>query len=115
MERQEEAIPASERKYGAYLRTIAQNILGDPEEVRECLNDVWFRAWTRIPEEPPRTFPEALQFLRLLHYCLWMCFHYHNTLGRFDQYMYPISAAILTRGGWTAARPWHISRSFSFP
>ena len=53
MKRQEAAIPASERKYGAYLRTIAQNILGDPEDVEECLNDVWFKAWTQIPSEVP--------------------------------------------------------------
>ena len=60
MERQEDAIPASEQNYGAYLRTIAQNILRDPEEVRECLNDVWFRAWTRIPEEPPENLQAFL-------------------------------------------------------
>ena len=55
-----------------------------------------------IPREKPKTFLEALQFLRLLHYCLWCNFNYHNTLGRFDQYMYPyykqdIDAGILDR------------------
>ncbi len=44
---------------------------------------------TRIPEQAPSTFEEALQFLRIVHYCLWCSFNYHNTLGRFDQYMYP--------------------------
>jgi formate C-acetyltransferase len=43
----------------------------------------------KIPREKPETLKEALQFLRLLHYCLWCCFNYHNTFGRFDQYMYP--------------------------
>lgn len=43
----------------------------------------------RIPANPPQNFQEALQFLRLIHYCLWCGFNYHNTLGRFDQYMYP--------------------------
>ncbi len=43
----------------------------------------------RIPREKPRSFLEALQFLRIIHYCLWCSFQYHNTLGRFDQYMYP--------------------------
>lgn len=42
----------------------------------------------RIPEEKPASFQEALQFLRIIHYCLWCSFQYHNTLGRFDQYMY---------------------------
>lgn len=43
----------------------------------------------RVPAKKPETFLEALQFLRIVHYCLWCSFNYHNTLGRFDQYMYP--------------------------
>ena len=43
----------------------------------------------RVPASPPRTFREALQSLRILHYALWCEGDYHNTLGRFDQYMYP--------------------------
>lgn len=43
----------------------------------------------RIPENKPESFLEALQFLRIVHYCLWCSYNYHNTLGRFDQYMYP--------------------------
>ncbi|MDR1390359.1 MAG: hypothetical protein LBJ31_10350 [Treponema sp.] len=58
--------------------------------------------FSRIPREKPRTFLEALQFLRLLHYAMWCNYNYHNTLGRFDQYMYPyykadIDAGIITR------------------
>jgi len=34
-------------------------------------------------------FREALQLLRILHFGLWAAGNYHNTLGRFDQYMYP--------------------------
>ena len=57
---------------------------------------------SRIPGNRPETFLEALQFLRLIHYCLWCSFNYHNTFGRFDQYMYPfyqhdIKAGLLTR------------------
>ncbi len=45
---------------------------------------------------------EALQLLRLLHFALWEAGNYHNTLGRFDQYMYPyyrkdIDNGILTK------------------
>lgn len=43
----------------------------------------------KIPAKAPGTLLEALQFLRLVHYCLWSSFNYHNTLGRFDQYLYP--------------------------
>ncbi len=31
----------------------------------------------------------ALQMFRVLHFCLWASNVYHNTVGRFDQYMYP--------------------------
>jgi len=36
-----------------------------------------------------KTFREALQLLRILHFAIWAAGNYHNTLGRFDQYMYP--------------------------
>lgn len=44
--------------------------------------------FSKIPRKGAETFQEALQFFRLMHYCLWCSFNYHNTIGRFDQYMY---------------------------
>jgi pyruvate-formate lyase len=41
----------------------------------------------RIPASGARTFHEALQFFRILHFTLWASGNYHNTVGRFDQYM----------------------------
>ncbi|MDR0641824.1 MAG: hypothetical protein LBG07_05110 [Treponema sp.] len=57
---------------------------------------------SHIPREKPASFLEALQFLRLIHYCLWCNFNYHNTFGRFDQYLYSyykgdIDKGVLTR------------------
>jgi formate C-acetyltransferase len=52
----------------------------------------------RIPRKQPRSFLEALQFLRLLHYAMWCNYNYHNTLGRFDQYMYPYYKADIEAG-----------------
>ena len=43
----------------------------------------------QVPNQPPRTFVEALQMLRILHFAAWCAGNYHNTLGRFDQYMLP--------------------------
>ena len=43
----------------------------------------------RVPAYGARTFREALQSLRILHYAMWCEGDYHNTLGRFDQYMRP--------------------------
>lgn len=44
---------------------------------------------SRVPAYPPRDFREALQSLRILHYAMWCEGDYHNTFGRFDQYMLP--------------------------
>ena len=35
-----------------------------------------------------RSYLEALQMFRILHFALWASNVYHNTVGRFDQYMY---------------------------
>ena len=43
----------------------------------------------QVPSYGARTFREALQFLRILHWALWAEGEYHNTLGRFDMYMKP--------------------------
>jgi len=53
-------------------------------------------AW--IPQNRPRTFQEALQFFRLLHFGLWFSGNYHNTIGRFDQFMFPYLQADLDNG-----------------
>lgn len=55
-----------------------------------------------VRTEGAKTFREALQLLRILHFSLWEAGNYHNTLGRFDQYMYPyfkkdMEAGLLTR------------------
>lgn len=47
------------------------------------------RTLTRVPRYGATNFREALQFFRILHYALWMEGDYHNTVGRFDQYLYP--------------------------
>lgn len=49
----ERAITESERRYGAYCRKIAMNVLEDPEDAQECVNDVWLKAWNGIPTEAP--------------------------------------------------------------
>lgn len=43
----------------------------------------------RVPRYGATSFYEALQFFRILHYSLWLEGNYHNTVGRFDKYMYP--------------------------
>ncbi|MBE6726160.1 MAG: pyruvate formate-lyase [Ruminococcaceae bacterium] len=55
----------------------------------------------KVPAAPAETFREALQFFRIVHYALWAEGNYHNTVGRFDKWMYPwlkhdLDAGILT-------------------
>ncbi|MBL7968672.1 MAG: hypothetical protein JNK09_16820 [Prolixibacteraceae bacterium] len=47
-----------------------------------------FLVLNRIPRYGARSFHEALQFFRILHFALWASGNYHNTVGRFDQYMF---------------------------
>lgn len=51
----ERAVAESDTKYGAYCKKIAENILGNPEDAAECVNDTWFRAWNAIPPERPES------------------------------------------------------------
>lgn len=55
----------------------------------------------RVPRYGARNFREALQFFRILHYSLWLEGNYHNTVGRFDQYMYPYLKADMESGAHT--------------
>ena len=43
----------------------------------------------RVPRFGARTFREALQALRILHYAMWCEGEYHCGLGRIDQYLLP--------------------------
>ena len=56
---------------------------------------------TQVPRYPARNFREALQFFRILHYSLWLEGNYHNTIGRFDKYMYPYLKADMDKGVYT--------------
>ena len=52
-QRSDRAIPETAAKYGAYCRTIAQNILSSAEDAEECVNDTWLRAWNSMPDQRP--------------------------------------------------------------
>ncbi len=52
----------------------------------------------RVPKYGASTFHEALQSFRILHFALWASYNYHNTVGRFDQYMFPYLKADMDAG-----------------
>lgn len=52
--RSEAAITALDNRYGAAVRNVARNILKDPQDAEECLNDTYHQVWSRIPPTVPR-------------------------------------------------------------
>lgn len=52
-QRNEDAIRETSRKYETYLLKIANNILGNMEDSRECVNDTYLAAWNTMPEHRP--------------------------------------------------------------
>lgn len=58
--REEEAIEATDVKYGRYLYTIAYNILNDDLDSEECLNDTYLGTWNAIPPARPTLFQAFL-------------------------------------------------------
>ena len=52
-QRSEDAIRQTAAKYEPYLTKIARNILSDPEDSRECVNDTYLAAWNSMPEHRP--------------------------------------------------------------
>lgn len=53
--RDEDAVLHTQRKYGGACLTIANNILGDPQDAEECVNDSYLKVWNSIPPERPRS------------------------------------------------------------
>ncbi len=51
--RDEGAVEAAQRQYGAYCAAIAQNILDDWGAAEECVNDTWLKCWQTIPPQRP--------------------------------------------------------------
>jgi formate C-acetyltransferase len=86
---------ANNEKGAAYLENVLTSIdeiemLADryaSEALKTGRNEIHLLL-TRVPRYGARTFLEALQFLRILHFVLWASGNYHNTLGRFDHYMW---------------------------
>lgn len=52
--RSERAVSALEEKYGKLCLYVARNILVDPTEAEECVNDAYLGAWNAIPPARPQ-------------------------------------------------------------
>jgi len=58
--RDENAIIAAKEKYGAYMNSVAYNILRNREDSDECLNDSYMKTWNAIPPAKPNNFKAFL-------------------------------------------------------
>ncbi len=72
------------------------------EELDKCGNKKDADTMRRIIRYGANTMEEALQLFRIIHFTLWASWCYHNTVGRFDQWIYPfyendIKNGILTK------------------
>lgn len=74
--RSEDAISATERKYGAYCFSIARNILQDPEDALEAVNDTYLGAWNAIPPHKPQSLAAFLgKITRRISINKWQAAH----------------------------------------
>ena len=75
-QRDEAAIAETDRKYGRYCRSIAQNILASPEDAEECVSDTWLSAWNAMPPQRPGSLPPFLgRIVRNLSISRWRRSH----------------------------------------
>lgn len=54
LDRNEIAIKETDKKYGSYCHTIAENILRSRPDSEECVNDTYLKAWNSIPPSKPQ-------------------------------------------------------------
>lgn len=74
--RDEAAIVETQKKYGDYCFTIAQNILKVTQDSEECLNDMYNKAWQSIPPQKPAKLGAWLaKVIRNLSLNLWQKNH----------------------------------------
>ncbi len=59
-ERDEDAIKATDEKYGKFLFAISYNILKDRLDSEECMNDTYLATWNRIPPARPSVLQRFL-------------------------------------------------------
>ena len=55
-DRNERAIEETQKQYGDYCFTVANNILCNEQDAEECVNDTYLRLWNSIPPAQPKNF-----------------------------------------------------------
>lgn len=71
-DRSESAVAEFKEKYGRRSLSVAENILGSPQDAEECVADAVHTLWERIPpERPEHLWAYFSRVLRNLCYSRW--------------------------------------------
>lgn len=115
----EEALPGGTKEEKVFLKAVITAIdavydLTDRyrTEAERAGNETVAESLKHIPRQGASTFLEALQMFRILHYTLWAEGEYHNTIGRFDQYIYPYYKKDLEEGIITREEAFELMEEF---
>lgn len=54
--RDERALEETQKRYADYCFNLANNILNNPQDAEECVNDAYLRIWRSIPPAKPANF-----------------------------------------------------------
>ena len=82
------------------------------KEAEKQGNTVVAKLFAKLPRQGAESFHEALQMFRILHFMLWVEGEVHNTVGRFDQYMYPYFKKDLDSGVLTEDKAFELLEEF---
>lgn len=83
-ERSEQAIIELSNKYGALCRRVAGNILNNPADSEECVNDAYLGIWNTIP--PQRPDPLVSYVCRIVRNQALKKYHENTAQKRNSQY-----------------------------
>ena len=59
-QRSEQAVYLTHQRYGGLCTRVAQNILGNPADAEECVNDAYLKVWQSIPPARPTSLQAFL-------------------------------------------------------
>jgi len=83
-ERSDQAISELAKNHEISVRKVAYNILGNLQDVDECVNDTWLAAWNSIPPQKP--YPLRTYICRIARNLATKKYHSNSALKRNSQY-----------------------------
>lgn len=83
-ERSEQAINELAKSHEKPVRKLAYNILGNIQDVDECINDTWLAVWNSIP--PHRPYPLRTFVCKITRNLATKKYHHNSAHKRNSQY-----------------------------